>query len=67
MRPKIKTFLHFSIWRVFFSLGWWRGENFKLLNLTILEIFTVPHKIDQITILDIQVAKLQVLVGLRLW
>ena len=42
------------------SAGWFHGEPFRLINLTLLEAIT---DIETVTIIDLQVAKLGLYIG----
>jgi hypothetical protein len=50
----MKPFKYIKVKRFILSVGWFQGEPFKLLNLTILEVW--DHR-DGITLIDFQLAK----------
>ena len=52
----MKTRVRFDVWRFVFNAGWYRGEAFKLFNLTLLD-FELP---DDIMLFGFQVAKFMI-------
>jgi hypothetical protein len=68
MKPHFDIHLKINQHRYWFDCGWYYGEEFKLLKLSILEILTgANEKVDQINFLNVQVTKFIISCGVSLW
>jgi len=67
-RNNMNPYLNLSFWRIWLNFGWYAGEDFRLFNLALFEVFTDSHdKVDQVTFLNLQITKVLLSFGLRLW
>ncbi len=68
MKPNFDIRIKLFGKRFWMNCGWYSGEEFKLLNLSILEILTdAKNKVDQINFFNIQITKFILTCGISLW